>query len=586
MVYTLIAKLEKFTSEDDDVQVWLNNMEKAIVANGWNDTKAMQAIPYFLQDTTNSWYQSLVNKPQNFAAFKLVFLQYFSNNNSINQLANTFITIKQRENEAADYFTVPQILNQFIRGLHSSILQCICPIHPADLQAAVTNARDFELAELELPIQPSIISTDLPINDTTANISTICILTSSLLTAATDNISTTAATNNLSDTHRTGYTQNLSSQNYLSLLVTTEDTSLNTQEPKQKQSLTNILPATVMEDESLAAIFPFKIKELTETSLFSGAAFEKKSIMVIYTDAKINGQSIKLILDTASAKIITADGITKTLIGEINNLPIEINNITVSIKVLVIEATQYQTLLSQNGQHTCVPAMCGHFKSIIMPSTPLIEFEKEKEKPTWENTDQNWKTDNDQDKPANWEKGKKKEEETILTNSTYSLNTYILLPPSNYYQPKLEYIDCGKKLSSMSTCYSDNKEYSMTTRFYYRPCIIKCFGRPKQQEKWDNQSCLTCKTILPNERMWNDIPGHGETCNETCQMAYVKAEGATTSKLLEIKNNLLSLPEPKYVQTFDVFGNIEDNPEEFHEHYQHLASIREEQKQRLEQLNT
>ncbi|KAG9299965.1 hypothetical protein G9A89_009693 [Geosiphon pyriformis] len=69
-------------------------------------------------------------------------------------------------------------------------------------------------------------------------------------------------------------------------------------------------------------------------------------------------------------------------------------------------------------------------------------------------------------------------------------------------------------------------------------------------------------------------------------MVYVKAENATTSKLLEIKNNPLSLPEPEYIQTFDVFGNIEDNPKEFYKHYQRLAPTKEEQKQCLEQLNT
>ncbi|KAG9293767.1 hypothetical protein G9A89_019104 [Geosiphon pyriformis] len=99
MAYAPIAKLEKFTGKEDDTQ--------------------------------------------------LVFLQYFSNNNSTNQLANTFTTIKQRENKAADYFTVPQILNQFIRGLHSSIFQCVRLMHPADLQAAITNAKDFEAAELK-----------------------------------------------------------------------------------------------------------------------------------------------------------------------------------------------------------------------------------------------------------------------------------------------------------------------------------------------------------------------------------------------------------------------------------------------------
>ncbi|KAG9297014.1 hypothetical protein G9A89_008600 [Geosiphon pyriformis] len=168
IAYVPIVKLEKFTSEEDDAQIWLNNIEKVIAVNRCNNARAMQAIPYFLQNTANSWYQSLINKSQDFNAFKIEFLRYFSNNNSINRLANTFTTIKQRKNEAvttylrcfyrnlhqiqainANYFTVAQILNQFIRGLHSSILQCVHPMYPVDLQAAITNARDFEAAELE-----------------------------------------------------------------------------------------------------------------------------------------------------------------------------------------------------------------------------------------------------------------------------------------------------------------------------------------------------------------------------------------------------------------------------------------------------
>ncbi|KAG9290974.1 hypothetical protein G9A89_011124, partial [Geosiphon pyriformis] len=211
-----------------------------------------------------------------------------NNNNSINCLANTFTTIKQEETKAvitylrcfhrnlhqiqaiqADYFTVPQILNQFIHGLCSSILQCICQMHLADLQTTITNARDFETAELktnhaqainlvmnesseldsklkqfsdfinqkleeylannqwpqethichycvsnsELPTQFSTISTELSANDTTANISTIHISTFSLLTTATSNISTTTATNNLLDICSSNTTIKLSSNN-------------------------------------------------------------------------------------------------------------------------------------------------------------------------------------------------------------------------------------------------------------------------------------------------------------------------------------------------------------------------------------
>ncbi|KAG9286087.1 hypothetical protein G9A89_022764 [Geosiphon pyriformis] len=141
MAYAPIAKLEKFTGKENDIQIWLNDIEKAIAANIWNDAKVMQAILYFLQDTANSWYQSLINKLQDFNAFKIEFLGYFSNNNSINRLVNTFTIIKQRENKA--------ILNQFIHGLCSSILQCIHSMHPINLQAAVTNARNFEATKLE-----------------------------------------------------------------------------------------------------------------------------------------------------------------------------------------------------------------------------------------------------------------------------------------------------------------------------------------------------------------------------------------------------------------------------------------------------
>ncbi|KAG9293084.1 hypothetical protein G9A89_016446 [Geosiphon pyriformis] len=57
MTYVPIAKLDNFTDKEDNAQVWLNDIEKAIAANGWNDARAMQVILYFLKDTANSWYQ-------------------------------------------------------------------------------------------------------------------------------------------------------------------------------------------------------------------------------------------------------------------------------------------------------------------------------------------------------------------------------------------------------------------------------------------------------------------------------------------------------------------------------------------------
>ncbi|KAG9299381.1 hypothetical protein G9A89_014030 [Geosiphon pyriformis] len=117
ITYTAIAKLNNFTGKEDNIQVWLND------------------------DTANSWYQSLVNKSQDFNVFKAEFLRYFSNNNSINHLVNTFTIIKQGEIEV--------ILNQFIYGLCSSILQHVHPLHPDTLQDTVTCTRDFESTELK-----------------------------------------------------------------------------------------------------------------------------------------------------------------------------------------------------------------------------------------------------------------------------------------------------------------------------------------------------------------------------------------------------------------------------------------------------
>ncbi|KAG9289075.1 hypothetical protein G9A89_000027, partial [Geosiphon pyriformis] len=197
----------------------------------------------------------------------------------------------------------------------------------------------------------------------------------------------------------TSSTQNPNFQNYLSLLVTPKDATTNNLEsnPPQTTLTNNIPPAMVTENKSLAAIFPFELEKIINPSLFSEAALKKKLITAMYTDVKVDGHSIKLILDSgsagsiitrqlmdqlgcsvdhaASARIITANEATKTPIGEIDNFPIEVNGIIILIKVLIMKATQYQALIgnnwlsktnttldwntqfSQNSRHTWVPAM-------------------------------------------------------------------------------------------------------------------------------------------------------------------------------------------------------------------------------------
>ncbi|KAG9288188.1 hypothetical protein G9A89_020494 [Geosiphon pyriformis] len=241
---------------------------------------------------------------------------------------------------------MPQILNQFIRGLHSSILQYVCPLYPNTLQNTVTRARDFESAESETN-HAQVVNLETTIIPKIKHVSQHWPISS----GSQKRMSATTVVN-----------KGTSEQTATLITIT----------------LTNNIPlATVTNDELLAAIFSFDLEETIEIPLFSRAALEEKPITTMYMDAKIDGHAIKLILDSGSAavntRIITANRVIKTPIGEINNLPIEINSITVLIKVLVMKATQYQALvrndwlsktntvldwtmqklqLSQNSQHT------------------------------------------------------------------------------------------------------------------------------------------------------------------------------------------------------------------------------------------
>ncbi|KAG9287650.1 hypothetical protein G9A89_024000 [Geosiphon pyriformis] len=224
-------------------------------------------------------------------------------------------------------------------------------------------------------------------------------------------------------------------------------------EPNQNKPLTsNISPAIIMENKLLAAIFSFEMEELSEISLFSEAIFEEKPIIAIYINAKIDGHSIKLILDSgsassiitkqlmdqlsyqvnwaANARIIMADGMTKISIGKIDDFPIKVNGIIVPIKILVMEATQYQALIGNdwlsktnvNGQHTRVPAFCGHFKPTTIQ--PLIKLKEEETKSTWKAYQVSWadKNHNELLPVLLWDDQKKRKRREELTWDTDQLS--------------------------------------------------------------------------------------------------------------------------------------------------------------------
>ncbi|KAG9288758.1 hypothetical protein G9A89_023055 [Geosiphon pyriformis] len=344
-------------------------------------------------------------------------------------------------------------------------------------------------------------------------------------------------------------------QNYLSLLVTPENTASNEQETNQKPLTSNILPAASTENKLLAAIFPFELEEITSVPLFSGAILDTKPITIMYTDAKV---------DAANAKIITANRATKIPIDEINNFLFEVNGIIVLIKVLVMEATQYQALielqLSQNGQHTCVPATCDHFKIINMPAL-LIEFEKKEKKPTWE--DNNMKR-----KQREKEKQKKK----------------------NYYQPLFTFLITTQYHYQLTIAHA----VAMTRNTMWQPSFIVIY----------NKSCLACGKTLLDKGIWNNISGQGGTCDELCQYTILISDWVRKKTPIEAvwrravrcldgclhnDDEIWQRVIAKIKRTLpEEIREIKNNPPEpeIHEHYQTLAPIKEEQEEHLVQLNT
>ncbi|KAG9295831.1 hypothetical protein G9A89_009060 [Geosiphon pyriformis] len=380
MAYQDIAKLEKFSSEEDNAYFWITDTEKAITAN-------VQALPFFLTRTANSWYQSLAEKPTSFTKFKLAFLQYFCDPNTLIRLQNQFSIIKQKDHEA-NYYTTVQVLNQFIKRLQSSILRSIRPCHLTSLQDALelqelTNHPNGEKITTTADIHSNSNNLGNPISATATTARNLDTLPMTAEGKSWTKIKKTHTSN--PDISKTWYpnipylrinylymhnknpnnnqvqtnsrlSRPIPCASYLGLI---EDQDFDKSTPVEggnikqifqpsKQTKSNIPLAIIIEDTTLATIFSFDIDNLNTHSLFSGAAINQdKPIMALYTDARVRGIDIKLILDSglaidcaATAQIITTDENTKTPIGKIDNFLFKINKIQISTKVLIMKATE------------------------------------------------------------------------------------------------------------------------------------------------------------------------------------------------------------------------------------------------------
>ncbi|KAG9297988.1 hypothetical protein G9A89_018816 [Geosiphon pyriformis] len=278
---------------------------------------------------------------------------------------------------------------------------------------------------------------------------------------------------------------------------------------------TTILPARIAENANLSDIFPFEFEANESPFLLSNAAAnEQKAIMAMYTEAEVEGKTIRLILNNGSTGsiityqlmqqlkrnvdrpaqtvIVTANSMKKTPVREIDNFPFTFDRITIPVKVLIMDVPQYQALVGNNwlqkananlnwetqeltisyqGQHAQVPAICDTFNK-HSEKAPAFEFELEEEKPLIETfmalgSTSNWADETEQEHFTPYTKP-----ETFGWNIPYSKPE----PRKQCPYIPLKCKDCYKKLSSMGACISPEEKYENHTCYYCKTCHRERWG--------------------------------------------------------------------------------------------------------------
>ncbi|KAG9302901.1 hypothetical protein G9A89_022317 [Geosiphon pyriformis] len=285
----------------------------------------------------------------------------------------------------------------------------------------------------------------------------------------------------------------------------------------------------IAENANLSDIFPFEFEANESPFLLSNAAAnEQKAITAMYTEAEVEGKPIRLILDI----IVTADGMKKTPVGEIDNFPFTLDGITIPVKVLVMDAPQYQAFvrndwlqkananlnwktqeltISYQGQHARVPAICDTFNK-RSEKAPAFKFEPEEKKPII-------KTFMALGLMFNW--ADKTEQEHFIPHTkpkTSGWNIPYSKPEPRKQRPyiPLKCKDCHKKLSSMGACISPEEEYENHTCYYCKACH-------RESGKWDNTPCLTSM--------------RGGVCDQTCHYALSISEKVKKGTLFNAAYN-------------------------------------------------
>ncbi|KAG9298976.1 hypothetical protein G9A89_020289 [Geosiphon pyriformis] len=321
----------------------------------------LRTIPYFLKGTAGEWFENLATPFNDWNAFKAVFLEQFTDNNTSIILHNHFRNIKQEPSESVmtyigkfnkllrqicqlktnDYYSDAQILNQFITGLKDKLIKKVCPHAPEDLNSAIQHAKRYEMAMKEANHTKLV---NLAIGETSsAAEEKIDQLTKKPVPQPIQQQYQQPPTQHYQVPARRLSTQSqftpqnryqvnnngISSNNQLvprnsiqprpnhyhtqpSYLTMSEKQDFHHTAPSEDKAAaqqqnsshnhTTIPPARIAENANLSDIFPFEFEANESPFLLSNAvANEQKAITAIYTEAEVEGKPIHLILDSGSA---------------------------------------------------------------------------------------------------------------------------------------------------------------------------------------------------------------------------------------------------------------------------------------------
>ncbi|KAG9304998.1 hypothetical protein G9A89_007401 [Geosiphon pyriformis] len=176
----------------------------------------------------------------------------------------------------------------------------------------------------------------------------------------------------------------------------------------------------------------------------------------------------------------------KTPVGEIDNFPFTLDGITIPVKILVIDASQYQALIendwlqkananlnweiqeltiSYQGRHVRVLATCSTFNK-RSEKAPAFEFKPKEKKPLIETFMALGLTSNWANKTKQEHFTPHSEPKTSGWNIPYSKPE----PRKQCLYIPLKCKDCHKKLSSMEAYISLEEKYENHTCYYYKAC--------------------------------------------------------------------------------------------------------------------